>query len=383
MTFRALLFLLLLVPISSFGHSLSDSYLNLNLDRLDAEQPVISGHWLIAVRDLELAIGVDANHDGRVTWGELQQRNPEIAAYALGRLQIRSEVGLCQLSIGSFQIEELNAGVFLYIPLSGTCPDYQSLEFNYSLLFEIDSSHRGILSLQSPAGSAIRIFSPVTSSQVITQDGSSALKNFGTFIIEGIWHIWIGLDHILFLMALLIPIVLGIHQKVRELQDRSSPALILGVEILKVVTAFTVAHSVTLVLGTLKLIVLPARLVESVIALSVAVAGLNIIFPFLRRYHWQMAFMFGLIHGFGFAGVLGDLSLPAGLFFGSLLGFNLGVELGQLCIVLVLVPLLLILGLRASSRKTTSIISGVVISVFGLAWLADRLLGLAVPFKLV
>lgn len=184
-------------------------------------------------------------------------------------------------------------------------------------------------------------------------------------------------------MALLIPIVLGIHQKVRELPRSSPPAHILSVEILKVVTAFTVAHSVTLVLATLELIVLPVRLVESVIALSVAVSGLNIIFPFLRRYHWQMAFVFGLIHGFGFAGVLSDLSLPAGLFFGSLLGFNLGVEIGQLCIVLVLVPLLLVLGSRASSRRSTLIVSGIVISVFGLAWLAERSLGLTVPFMVV
>jgi hypothetical protein len=379
MKLRALLFMLLLAPATGFSHSLSDSYLNLSLDNSDAEIPLMTGHWLIAVRDLELAVGVDANHDGRVTWGELQQRRTEIAAYALSRLQVRSAGRTCQLNPGSFQVEALNAGIFLHIPLSGACPGYQSLEFTYSLLFDIDSSHRGILSLQTTTGPAIRIFSPDTSVQLIIQGESSALKNFGIFIVEGIWHIWIGLDHILFLTALLIPIVLGIRHKVQELSPRSSAARILSLEILKVVTAFTIAHSVTLVLATLEVIVLPSRWVESVIALSVVVSGLNIIFPFLRRYHWQMAFVFGLIHGFGFAGVLSDLSLPAGLFVGSLLGFNLGVEIGQLSIVLVLVPLLLVLGSRAFSRNATMVVSGVVISVFGLAWLAERSVGITVP----
>ena len=99
---------------------------------------------------------------------------------------------------------------------------------------------------------------------------------------------------------------------------------------LKVVTAFTLAHSITLSLAALQVISLPSRLVESTIALSVVVAALNNLRGTIERRRWVMAFVFGLIHGFGFASVLADLGLPQGALVLALVGFNLGVELGQM-----------------------------------------------------
>ena len=106
----------------------------------------------------------------------------------------------------------------------------------------------------------------------------------------------------------------------------------------KIITAFTIAHSITLVLGVLQLVSLPSRLVESAIAFSVILVAVNNLYPFFRDRAWFVAFAFGLIHGFGFASVLTDLDLTTGNLSISLLGFNSGVEIGQLVIVSVFLP---------------------------------------------
>ena len=365
---RSVLFTLLLWPAITFGHSLSDSFLNLSIRN---EQ--VSGHWLIAVRDLELAVGVDRNVDGRVTWGELQQRSTAITNYALSRLELNMAGAGCSLQPGSFQLEQRSTGIFLHIPVSGICDASGELVIDYAFLFDIDSSHRGILNLNYHGESHLRLFSPAQPSHTIDGTGPSTLANLWTFLIEGVWHIWIGLDHILFLCALIVPIILGsgVFGKTRR-PETSGPRHRIFVDILKVVTAFTIAHSITLVLATLQVVVLPSRLVESVIALSVAVTGLNIIVPIFRGHSWQVAFGFGLIHGFGFASVLGDLALPTHLFISSLLSFNVGVELGQLVIVALLVPVLWMLGRTTATRRLTLATSGIVITGFGVLWLAER-----------
>lgn len=361
--------LFLMMPTLGYSHSLSDSFVNLDVD---TEQ--ISGHWLIAVRDLELAVGLDQNLDTKITWGEIQQQRAAIKDYALSRLRMRMSGADCSLQSGEFQLEQRNSGVFLYLPVTGVCSSPGEFEIDYNLLFDIDASHRGILNLTYNGESYLRLFSPSEPTQRLDATGTAAtLANLWTFLVEGVWHIWIGLDHILFLCALIIPIILGAgaFRKTHQTSDPASGRSIF-MDILKVVTAFTIAHSVTLILATLQIVVLPSRLVESVIALSVVATGINIIFPIFRGHSWQVAFAFGLIHGFGFAGVLGDLSLPTHLFVSSLLSFNMGVEVGQLVIVALLVPVLLLLNRADITRRLTLAASGIVITGFGALWLAER-----------
>src|SRR5438552_1385597 len=111
------------------------------------------------------------------------------------------------------------------------------------------------------------------------------------------------------------------------------------ISVFKIVTAFTLAHSVTLSLAALKIVHLNSRLVEVIIALSVAFAALNNIFAVLPDFGWVIAFSFGFIHGFGFANVLADLGLERGNLAAPLIGFNSGVELGQLAVVGIFLPL--------------------------------------------
>ena len=111
------------------------------------------------------------------------------------------------------------------------------------------------------------------------------------------------------------------------------------VDVVSIVTAFTIAHSLTLSLAVLGFITLPSRLIESAIAASVIVAALNNLYPLIEKRLWIVAFVFGLVHGLGFANVLTDLALPKPALAVSLVSFNLGVEAGQLAIVATFLPL--------------------------------------------
>ena len=191
------------------------------------------------------------------------------------------------------------------------------------------------------------------------------------YLREGIWHIWLGFDHLLFLVTLLLPAVL-IRQGD---QWKAVPDFAIALrEVASIVTAFTVAHSLTLSLATVGLIWLPSRLVESAIAGSVVLAGIANLYPRITQRRWLMAFGFGLIHGFGFAAVLSDLGLPTDSLLMSLMSFNIGVEIGQLVIVVGLLPLAY--ALRDSRSYQTLVLraGSIAIILVALAWLAERVL---------
>lgn len=143
------------------------------------------------------------------------------------------------------------------------------------------------------------------------------------------------------------------------------------IDVLKVVTAFTLAHSLTLTLASLQVLALPSRWVESAIAASVVLAAVNNLFPLFRGRRPLAAFVFGLIHGFGFAGVLADLGLPQGALVLSLAGFNVGVELGQLAIVAVFLPLAF-LTRRTWFYRQLMTTGSVAIALIAGVWLFER-----------
>lgn len=157
--------------------------------------------------------------------------------------------------------------------------------------------------------------------------GNASSVDFRSFVLLGLEHILTGYDHLLFLLSLL-----ALGGGLRYL--------------LKVVTAFTVAHSVTLALTVLGVIALPGRVIESGIALSIAYVALENILrrdsSAVERSRWVVTFVFGLLHGMGFADLLREMNLPQANLPGALVGFNLGVEIGQLSVV---IPLFLLLRL--------------------------------------
>ncbi len=171
-------------------------------------------------------------------------------------------------------------------------------------------------------------------------------------------------------MSLLLPAVL-VRRDARWQPAASFRAAFVGVA--KVVTAFTAAHSVTLSLAALGVVALPSRWVESAIALSVVLAALNNLRPLVGESRWVAAFAFGLVHGFGFAGALQDLGLPSGSLALSLVGFNVGVELGQLALVAAFLPLAF--SMRASSAYRRGVLAGGigrVIAAIAMVWFVER-----------
>ena len=334
MNARLIAFLVLLCAWCSpaQAHTPSDSSLAITV-----QGQQITGQWDIALRDLDFAIGLDGNGDGALTWDEIRARHPQIAAYALQRLHIATAEGACTLQPGEQLIDNHTDGAYSVLRFTASCPGSAapaSLDIGYTLFADLDPQHKGLLKLTHDGETQTAIFDPDSPRQTLSLAAPDRLAQFGAYVKHGIWHIWIGTDHILFLLSLLLPAVL--LPGLREQQASLRAAFF---DVLKVVTAFTLAHSITLTLASLSLISLPSRWVESAIAASVVLAALNNLLPLFRGRRPVAAFVFGLIHGFGFASVLRDLGLPQSALVSSLFGFNVGVEIGQLAIVAVFLPL--------------------------------------------
>jgi hypothetical protein len=363
----AAMLLLGLLPALALAHKASDS--RLSLDASHAAGP-IEGRWDIALRDLEEAVGLDASDDGVITWGELRARHADIAAYALARLSIEADGQPCAIEAAEQLVDSHSDGAYTVLPLQIRCAGApRELVIGYRLLADIDAQHRGLLALTTAAGTRSALLLPQGEPQRFTLAQPGRWRQFVDYLVEGVWHIWIGFDHILFLLALLLPAVLVWRPPRWQPVLRFAPAF--G-DVVRVVSAFTLAHSITLSLATLQWVSLPSRAVESAIAASVLLAALNNLRPVVLGRRWAVAFGFGLIHGFGFASVLAELGLPADALWLALLGFNLGVEAGQLAIVLLFLPLAY--ALRRTTLYRHVIFSGgsLAIALLAAAWLAER-----------
>jgi len=362
---HAWLAVLLLACSPAWAHKPSDSYLT-----LDVRGARVDGQWDIALRDLDMAIGLDGDGNGELTWNEVRARHDAIAAYALARLALASGGAPCPLRVTGQLLDQHSDGAYAVLRLGADCgAAVSALDIDYRLLFDIDPQHKGLLQLRHGGQVSTAIFAPDAARQHLEVAGASSWRQFGDYVRHGVWHIWIGFDHILFLLSLLLPAVLVYRD--RRWQGRSTFRAA-AVDVLKIVTAFTLAHSITLTLATLGVVALPSRLVESAIAASVALAALNNVWPLFHGRRALVAFAFGLIHGFGFASVLLDLGLPKTALLLSLVGFNVGVELGQLAIVLLFLPLAFLARNTVLYRRGVLGVGSCLIVLVALAWLAER-----------
>jgi len=355
---------LLVCQMTAWAHKASDSYLV-----IDVKGNTVTAQWDIALRDIDFALGLDRDGNAEITWGELRARQSDVAVWALSRLALTRN-GNCPLQVSGLQVDEHTDGGYAVLHLSGVCPGARgALGLHYRLLFDLDSLHRGLLRLTLDGATHTTVLSPTSGVLQFGATQATRWEQFGQYLVEGVWHIWIGFDHILFLLSLLLPAVLVLHM--RHWQGVTSFG-VAAREVLWVVTSFTAAHSITLSLAALGLVSLPSRLVESAIALSVVLAAANNLWPVVERRRWLVAFGFGLIHGFGFASVLAELGLPADALVLSLLGFNLGVEVGQMAIVAGFLPVAFLL------RNTRFYLRGILVlgswltMLVAFIWLLER-----------
>lgn len=358
------LVLALWLHLPGWAHKASDSYLVVN-----AKGAAISAQWDIALRDLDFALGLDSDGNGEITWGELRTRQMDVAAWALSRLALERG-GTCPLELQQLQVDGHTDGTYAVLQLAGLCPAARGdVGLHYRLLFDLDSLHRGLLRISVDGTGHTAVLSPSRITVRFGAGETSRWTQFQQYVVEGVWHIWIGFDHILFLLSLLLPAVLVYANTVWRGAERFGLA---WREVLWVVTSFTVAHSITLSLAALGLVSLPSRLVESVIALSVVLAAANNVWPVVAHRRWVVAFCFGLIHGFGFASVLAELGLPPDALALSLLGFNLGVEAGQLAIVAGFLPVAYALRHTMFYRKVVFVGGSLLTMLVAGVWLVER-----------
>lgn len=370
---RMPLALLLVVSSTSFSlaHKPSDSYL-----RITGGGEVLTAEWDIALKDLEFLVGLDTDQDGEITWGELKAHRDAIAAHALSRLEVQADGLDCELQMSELKVTDHSDGSYAVLRITTDAPgDAEILGIKYSLLFDVDPTHRGLVLYNNATTASTHVLSPKEPSLELTVNESGLLKTFLTYVREGVWHIWIGFDHILFLLALLLPAVLVLKERTWYPVDELKPALR---TVTKVVTVFTVAHSITLWLAVMEYVNISSQFIEATIAVSIVITALNNLYPFLRVPTWTIAFAFGLIHGFGFANVLLDLGLSRIALGISLFGFNVGVELGQLAIVVAYLPIAFALRETKFYEVVVLKLGSVAVAIVGILWMIERIFNLEI-----
>jgi hypothetical protein len=373
------------------AHKPSDAYLS-----LQPHEDRVAVRWDIALRDLDNELGLDANDDGLLTWGEVRARQADIAALALPQLRITVDHQACTSPANTasanpgpaptspagagvdYALDRHSDGTYVVLRYELACAAaVRSMDVQYGLFAASDPTHRGIVSVQwagdAAAMAVAAVLGPDNPQRHFDAASGSRLETLREFVTEGIWHIWLGFDHILFLLSLLLPAVLARSTRLgREPAAGVASLRTATLDVLKIVTAFTLAHSITLTLAVLDLVSLPSRLVESGIALTVILASVNNLWPVVRDRRWIAAFAFGLIHGFGFAAALKDLGLSASSLALSLFGFNLGVELGQLAIVAAFLPLAFLARDTAFYRVGVFRVGSMAVAIVALVWFVER-----------
>jgi hypothetical protein len=380
----SLLLALLFGAAPAHAHKASDAYLQLHRsgDTLDLR-------WDIALRDLDAMLDLDTNADRKLSWGEVRTRMPDIRAYALARLRLQQ--GQCTLAEAQpAAVEDRIDGAYLVLQLRARCAAVatgSALDIDYRLFREVDPTHRGLLRLEADGAAqpTVRSLDPSAGLVTVPWPGTpagavaNAAASDSSFFHDGIHHILIGYDHILFLVCLLLPAVLRRRAEGWEpvVGWREAVWPMLGI-----VTMFTIAHSITLALAGLKVVTISPRIIEPGIAITIMLAAVDNIHPVLRGRRKLFSFLFGLIHGFGFAGALAELDLPLRDFVVALLQFNLGVEAGQLMVVAVV--LVALLALRHWRRYPPLVLRGgsALAVLVAAIWLGERVFDVKVlPFS--
>lgn len=357
----------LLLSVVARAHSTSTAYLE-----IDSTGPAPMLVYRLALRDADALLDLDSNADGKLTWGEVDDRRADLGALVRGAVVVRADGRPCTLDFArpTYAPDSANGEsgfVLLRAPLDCIGAS-TALTIDYHLFEGIDASHRALM--RAAAGSPV-LLGPGSHSLVsLVQGGRSA--DLAGLLAQGITHIFGGLDHLLFLIALMLPAVQtrtnGAWQARRDLRS----AL---VQVAWIATAFTVAHSITLALASFGLVTIPSAVIEPLIALTVLLAALNNLWPVVQRRLAWVAFAFGLVHGFGFAEVLAPLHLPPMQLAAALFAFNFGVEVGQLVLVGTSFACLAALRLWPGYARWILGAGSAAVAMMASAWIGDRVFG--------
>jgi hypothetical protein len=349
---------------AALAHSTSTSFLIVSV----SEEPVAL-RWDLSLHDVAWMVFIDADYDGDVTWKEVLDARPVLTHALLAQIAMQRGGEPCALRVQDFALAKRAEQNFLSASLQAACPERGLLTVGGALFMSGDASQRVLLSATRGTEQLTGVLSASAPSWS-EPEHASAWGSFARFIGEGVWHVLIGYDHIAFVLLLLLPSVM------RPVNGKWQGAAGIGQvtrDIVTVITAFTIAHSTTLALAVTGLLELPTQPIEVAIAASIAMAGGLNLLPRLSRLRLPLAFGFGFVHGFGFANALGEIDAAGSSLLPLLAGFNIGVEVAQLGIVAMVLPLIY------SMRTTRWYASGVLplgscaLGAAGVVWLFQRL----------
>jgi HupE/UreJ protein len=358
----------LLYPLAARAHENGAVYMNLY-----AEGDALRLELDLLVPDALAVLGLPRDLPEEQAWSEIEQRSATLGAAVERGLLLSDTSGPCPLDPGIRVVRTPEPNILQVHGLARCRARLEQPSVQCTLLLDLDPKRRAYVALHDEDRLHSVILDAATPSETFDLRPVSAWVHFAVYLREGVRHVSTGFDHLLFLAALLLPAAVERSNGRWRPRERVRDVFF---EVATVVSAFTVAHSITLALAALEVAKLPPRAVESAIAFSVLVAALNNVGPFVRIRPWQLAFGFGLVHGFGFAAQLGILGLPPAAKGVALLGFNLGVEAGQLVVAAVCLPLLL--GLRKKAFYRVAVLEAPSIAIAWLAsvWLVERLFGI-------
>ncbi len=351
------LFFFLTFPSNSGAHQSQTNYIVVTV-----KPDTLLLTFKFDITDLERVFALDTNNDGTVQREELLAKMPEmfakIEASCVVRLDYLSPD--LQRQEGGFEKDQLG-NLFILFPFKAVgigAPGALTIGVDYFEDFGPRFRTLGRANFDDKIEQFILSDFSDSATLELDADGVNPFKQIYAYIVQGIWHIFEGPDHIMFLLGLLL------------LGGRF-------VDLIKIVTSFTVSHSVTLVLASLNIIILPVWLVESAIALSVVYIAVENFYVEGVEKRWLVTGSFGFIHGFGFANVLGDLGLPTNYQVPTLFAFNLGVEIGQVAIVAVILPIVWLVA-KTKYHKYLIWAGSAIILIFGATWFLERAFGLPV-----
>jgi HupE/UreJ protein len=372
-TARALLLaflaaLLLAGPAHAHGVGTSQFHMTIEGARIE-------GYCDIHLTDARRVLGLDPNLAPEAGWLDLRPHEAELRALIVRAWSLKADsAGVCPIEFTSAPMEWNREQDVVHLSYVADCPSAPAhLTLHSDFMFDLDPKYRVYFSIEDARVTSVGVFRTDLRSVTIDVKQFHLWPTVFEFIREGMWHIWSGLDHMLFLLALLLPAPL--LRSGGEWQPR--PALWpTAREVLKVVTSFTLAHTLTLCLSFFGVLVPPAQWVETGIAISVFAAAWNNIQPFLPGRAWAMAMTFGLVHGLGFAGALKNLSMPRNAHGLALGAFNLGVEIGQILLVIPTLPLLYYASRQRWYPRAVMGVGSLAIAWMATLWVLERGFGL-------
>jgi len=350
---------------SAYAHATSTSFLILQLPTDDAPVAV---RWDLPVQDIAWTVFIDTDYDGNVTWQEVQNAKAAISSAMLAQISVQRGGAACALSVHDFALASRDELNFVSVALAADCPQRGLVSVGGPLFMSGDASQRVLLSALRGKEQLTGVVSATVPAWV-EPARASAWRSFERFIVEGIWHVLFGYDHVAFVLLLLLPSVMRpVDGKWRGATGLREVAR----DMITIITAFTIAHSITLALAVTGTVKLPVQPIEVAIAASIAVAGgLNLI-PRLSKLRLPLAFGFGFVHGFGFANALSEIDAAGSALLPLLAGFNIGVEIAQLGIVAVVLPL--IYSMRATRWYANGVLplGSCALGMAGVVWLLQR-----------